>query len=608
MEGQTMSRQLIFRFIAACAVALMLAACHATALEEEIQLPGKQEPVVVPERTTIPFSLKVNTEATKVSYATGSYQFKTGDILRVKGVTRTDIEGDLTQNGDVWSGDLTYLTSEGKPADDTALEVMLIHADNSNTESYASALVGSKDVSEVTTAKLLQYAVEHYSLFTAEDAETEKDVTFETTSAVLKQQATFLDVTVTFIFDGSHEMGSGGNAMIDLITSLGASESNTAFVRQNETSHRYDMHFMAVIPGGQSKDAFTLSVVDRVITFNNNSNNNNNAPLERNKKYTVSREIEFVPQLGDPFWNDGSYGRMDHPDEDAHIVGIIVYVNEDKTDEIGNAITEYTSIDGEEHYGHGLVMALHNAAVKVPWWDKEKGTVLRCTDEDHLIQKPSQTLLAKNLSGLANTNQIIETLGNGSSSAASIAKNYYNSEPVSLEYTTGWFLPSIGQWIYTISTDGFGGADPAKDWTNNGNPSNPNANPPKNWLKYGSLSDLIRVMSNDNEEENLLVQSLNKRLQTLNNNFDCTYDSFGIPVQHNYSDNYWTSSESKQKEKIGDENVDIYYAFRMNLGSVETDPTTGKKYSTIKAKPESKHNKYFVSSTYPAKVRPFLAF
>lgn len=593
-----MSRHIISRIVTACAAAFMLAACHATALEEEIQLPEKQEPVVVSERTTIPFSLKVNTEATKVSYATGSYQFKNGDILRVKGVTRTDIEGDLAQNGDVWSGNLSYLTSEGRPADDTALEVTLIHADNSNTESYASALVGSEDVSEVNTATLLQYAVEHYSLFTAEDAETEKDVTFETTSAILKQQATFLDVLVTFIFDGTHEMGSGGNARIDLITSLGASESNTAFVRQSETSHRYDMHFMAVIPGGQSKDAFTLSVVDRAIKFNNNSNN---APLERNKKYTVTREIEFVPQLGDPFWNDGSYGRMDHPDEDARIVGIIVYVNRDKTDEIGNAITEYTSINGEEHYGHGLVMALHNAAVSVPWWDKPKGTVLRCTDEDHLIQKPSQTLLAKNLSGLANTNQIIETLGTGSSSAASIAKNYYNSEPVSPEYTTGWFLPSIGQWIYTISTDGFGGADPASEWTNN-------ANPPKNWLKNGSLSDLIRVMSNDNEEENLLVQSLNTRLQTLKDNFGCTYDSFGIPVQHNYSDNYWTSSESKQKEKVDDINVDIYYAFRMNLGSVEEDQTTGNKYSTIKAKPESKHNTYFVSSTYPAKVRPFLAF
>ena len=565
------------RIIMVGIAAFLLAACQAPALDD-IQFPEQQETVAVPQRATIPFSLEVKTEATRVSYEENTYSFKTGDKLHVQGVTRTDIEGDLTQNGDVWSGELSY--SGDLPADNTALKVTLIH-------------VGSEDVTDVSTANLLKYAVEHYSLFTAVDATTEEDVTFNTTSAILKQQATFLDVTVTFKFDGTHDMGDGGKATVDLTTSLGDVQSNTSLVRQSETSHNYDAHFMAVIPGGATKDAFTLSVVDRAIAFNYSN------ALERNKKYTVTRNIEFVPQLGDPFWNDGTFGRMEHPDPDVQIVGIIVYVNRDETDEIGNAITEHTSINGEEHYGHGLVMALRNAEMSVPWWDKPKGEVLQCTN--NLIQKPSETLLAKNLSGLANTNQIIETLGTGSSSAASIAKNYNNSVPVSSEYTTGWFLPSIGQWIYTISTDGFGGADPAGEWTNN-------ANTPKNWLRYGSLSDLIRVMSNDNEEENLLVQSLNTRLQTLKDNFGCTYDSFGIPVQHNYSDNYWTSSESKQKEKVGDINVDIDYAFRMNLGSVEEDQTTGNKYSTIKAKPESKHNTYFVSSTYPAKVRPFLAF
>ena len=557
----------ISRIFSVCAAALVVFACHAPALEEEIRLPEKQESVVVPERTTIPFSLQVSTEATKVSYAGGSYQFKEGDKLHVKGVTRTDIEGDLTQNGDVWSGDLSYLTSEGVPADNTALKVTLVHADNTDTESYASAIVGSDNVSEVTTANLLQYAVEHYSLFTA-------DVTFETTSAALKQQATFLDVKVTFIFDGTHEMGSGGNARIDLVTSLGPVRSNTAFVRQSETSNRYDVHFMAVIPGGQSKDAFTLSVVDRVITFSDN------ATLEGNKKYTVTREIEFVPQLGDPFWNDGSYGRMDHPDENARIVGIIVYVNRDKTDEIGNAITEHTIINGEDHYGHGLVMALHNADEGVPW--SNASTDKQCTGSN--ITRPGQTTAVNNLSGFKNTQSIIDALGEGAVSAASRAKAYGVSVPA--EYTTGWFLPSVGQWMYTISTEGFGGANPSSEWINGNH---------KLWLENGSLNDLIYVMDNKNSSDNLLVQSLNDRLEFLKKEFGVDYDAFGMSYGDKYSDNYWSSSEGSKSTAI-----------RMNFGSVET--YNNMKWATIKVKPEPKSATWAWDNHFIMKVRPFLAF
>ena len=574
----------ISRIFSVCAAALVVFACHAPALEEEIRLPEKQESVVVPERTTIPFSLQVSTEATKVSYAGGSYQFKEGDKLHVKGVTRTDIEGDLTQNGDVWSGDLSYLTSEGVPADNTALKVTLVHADNTDTESYASAIVGSDNVSEVTTANLLQYAVEHYSLFTA-------DVTFETTSAALKQQATFLDVKVTFKFDGTHEVGGGGDAKINLYTSLGDVLAHTAFVRQSETSHNYDVHFMAVIPGDAPKDAFTLTVVDRAITFSNNDN------LERNKKYTVTREIIYGPQLGDPLWSDGTYGRMTHPDPSATIIGIIVYVNHSYTPEteeanIDNAITEAAA-----GYGHGLVMALHNVAAGsgevAGLWGNDNGArwclsggngVLRTGTT---VTTPKETLGIKALNGLANTNAIVEALG--ANSAAYLAQNY--AAAAAPANTSGWFLPSIGQWLYTISIDGFGGADPAHTWKNNNG---------KNWLNEGSIGDLVRVINNSGSTENLLVKSLNDRLETLKSQFapdDANfYDAFGWSVNGEFGDNYWTSSE-----------YDPSYAFRMNLGSVE--PKNGStKYSTIKPKQESKTSTYTYKQGFIMRIRPFLAF
>lgn len=558
----TMIKQLIPAVLSVCAAAFLSAACQSSTLEN-------QETAPVSKRVTVPFSLKVDTEATKVSYEEDVYQFKQGDKLHVVGITRTDIEGYLEKDGNMWSGNLSYSSSAGDPEKDTDLEVTLVHADNDNTDSYASAIVGG--VSEGT---LLQYAVEHYSLFTTQ-------ITFGTKSATLRQYATFLDVTVTFDFDGTHTT-DGGKAMVDLITTRGKTTEKTDFIAA-ENGEDFNVHFMAVIPGGNSAQAFSLTVGDREIKFKEDGK-----ILERNKKYTVNRSIEFRPQLGDPYWSDGLYGRFQHADPNAQIVGIIVYVNHNYEDPdkaaVDDAITEKAN-----GYGHCLVMALKNAAEGVKWSESTTATEL-CTGVK--ITKPAQTIAAANLSGLKNTDAIL-TKPEGTVSAASRAKAYNVSVP---ESTTGWFLPSIGQWIYTISSDGFGGAAPADQWTNS--PTSAEQSP-KNWLKNGSLSDLVRVMSNDGSDENLLVKSLNDRLEVLKKDFGCSYDSFGMPAEGNISDNYWASSEGSASD-----------AFRMNLGSVTKDLNDGTKYSTIKAKPQSKESTVFPYNgvNYPAKVRPFLAF
>ena len=133
-----MAKQLISLFLSVFAAASLQVACQPAALDEIID-PNTQEPEVVPERTTIPYSLKVGTEGTRVSYdeSGNTYSFKSGDKIRVKGTgDRTDIEGILTQRSgdDYWSGNISYLTSKGAPAADTQLEITLIHADNQNPE------------------------------------------------------------------------------------------------------------------------------------------------------------------------------------------------------------------------------------------------------------------------------------------------------------------------------------------------------------------------------------------------------------------------------------------------------------------------------------------
>lgn len=565
------------RILTACAAVLFAAACSAPALEE-IQLPEEPEKPVVCEKATIPFSLTVTTEGTRVSYEEGTYQFKAGDKIHVQGKTRTDLEGYLTQNGNVWSGNLSY--DGEQPATDTPLAITLVHADNTDVSTYAKAIVGSA----TDGSSLLREAVEHYSLFTADN------VTLGSTSAVLYQQATFLDVTVEFDFDGSHIIDAG-KALVDLKTTQGEVTEETDFYEKpNTNGEDFYVHFMAVIPGNQKVKDFSLTVGDRPITFTDTDKD-----LPRNKKFTVNRTIAFHPQVGDPFWSDGTYGRLRHPDSEEHIVGIVVYVN--KGGDIADAITEKrTEANGKQLFGHGLVMALTNAAVDVKW--SEAGGKIQCTGET--ITKPEQTLSSSTLSGYSNTESIITALTNAgavSGSAALLAKNYtYNGFSVSTTSTTGWFLPSIGQWMYTISEDGFGGADPASDWTNGNG---------VRWLESpeyplsGDLGDLIYVKECTDSKLNVLVSSLNDRLAQFQQEFQVTYDPFGDPsTTNNVSDNYWTSSEKNASDAI-----------RMNLGSVKQ--RSGKFYSTIKVKGEEKTKVTVYTEggvNYKMKVRPFLAF
>ena len=558
-----MIKQLFTLMLAACAAVILVSSCQDPAPERD---PNPEEEI-----KQIPFSLTVSTEATKVSYASGKYEFKSGDKLRVVGVDRTDVRGDLEQNGDKWSGVLIY-TGE-KPAEGTPLTVTLIHADNSVENTYASAIVGT--VPEGSS--LLKEAVEKYSLFTAN-----VNLSYSTVPAVvLLQQATFLDVTVTFDFDGSCAV-SGGKALVDLVTPQGKTTVKTDLAAL-PGGEDFTTQFMAVVPGGQSVSSFTLTVADREIAFSDNS-----LILSANKKYTVNRNITYRPQLGDPFWSDGTYGRLVPANANVSVVGIIVYVNHNYTDPdkaaIDDAITEKAA-----GYGHGLVMALHNAATDVKW--SEASGKVQCTS--NYVTTPSQTLLASNLSGYSNTNSIITTLGSSAVSAATRAKNY--SLAAAPSNTTGWFLPAIGQWLYTISEDGFGGVNPVSEWiTNSG--SN------KKWLTNGSLTDLVLVKECDSERVNMMIKALNDRLELLKNDFSdyyLTYDSFGDPsATNNISDNYWTSTEYDENNAI-----------RMNLGTVEKKGDI--YYSSLKARYEEKTKitVYTLDNIqYKMKVRSFLAF
>lgn len=532
----------------------------------------KQDEEDTKERVVIPFNLK--TVLTKVSYdgVNNRYSFKDGDKLAISSTSRADIEGELSNvEGNSWSGTISYDPNEGELEYETPLKVTLVHADNDDPSTYANGI--AYDLG--SSSSLLQVAIENYSLFTA-------DITYGNPNANLSQQACFLNATVNFTFDNDNWDFDGQEGPVDVVIDNSLTISGRTVLNQIDETH-YSTNFVIAMPGGtEITPTSVIKICDRDVQILNK-----NKTLDANKKYTVSRSLVFKPELGDPFWSDGTYGRITHTT--GEVTGIIVFINDypddDHTElaEAARALTEKAS-----GYGHALVMSLKNA-------NPTPGTGVKwATDNAHygiythaFIDSPSKILSTSNVSGYSYT---IDLRTSDDNIAAKIAKEYRSDMGDNYDNTTGWFLPSIGQWVYSISERGFGGAAPAEEWLINQSPY-------KNWLTWGNLSNLVLVKNNGSATENLLVKSLNDRMQVLQDDFGCDYDSFGIQSGADYADNYWSSSESSNSQAV-----------RMNFGSVETRTDNGDKYSSIKVKGEDKKNTSSWKEVFIMKVRPFLAF
>lgn len=547
MKNSTLN-SLVFLMVGAL---LLVASCSAPEIEEVVE---------VNPRTTIPFSVVVATDMTKVSYADAKYAFKTGDSFVVESGSseRDDIEGTLAFDGDKkLKGEISFETAKGLD-NGTPLTITLINADNSDKDSYAKGI-----------AATLQEAVEKYSLFTT---------TLEFNSATTEsspqrvsfaQQAAFLEITVTFNVLTTMPTGV---TPVELTTAGGLKLSGNSEIEL--AGSEYKATFIAALPGGTEMQGSKLSVCEREIAILSSSK-----VIEKNKQYKVARSVDFSPQLGDPFWSDGSYGSIQHGDG-VSIIGIVMYVK-------GNVEGDAAVVGGSEY--HALVMSLKNVESGGTAWGTKKQ---RCANE-LLIIKPDNVLDFTRMDGytmtsnLVNNHNLINSVETPNTEVAAAYKAWYymgsagESRNVPTG-TTGWFLPSIGQWLYSISGNGFGGALPVDQWVNaNGN----------NWRTSGELSHQALVL----EGSNSLASKLNSRLQTLiDRGYSCEFDGFAI------NDNYSTCSEN------GADN-----AIRFNISS--DVKLNNKTYSAIKTATVEKNKNYGYYDKdnhiyYYMKIRPFLAF
>ena len=185
------------------------------------------------------------------------------------------------------------------------------------------------------------------------------------------------------------------------------------------------------IPGDKKEHTFWFEAVD-----------------SNDKPYIAKATGTFAPgmfyqttlkmaTLGDLMNSDGTFSAT--AEEGKTPVGVIAYLGNDAT-------VESAEVGG----GHGLVMALKNAANKVVWsTDTENwqfSTSAKVQDLDALFR-------TTDVSGYTNTKTLVEKEeAENVFPAAYKAKNYTPTAPTS---TTGWFLPSMQQWVKMMT--GLGG-------------------------------------------------------------------------------------------------------------------------------------------------------
>ncbi|MDY3068155.1 MAG: fimbrillin family protein [Parabacteroides sp.] len=159
-------------------------------------------------------------------------------------------------------------------------------------------------------------------------------------------------------------------------------------------------------------------------------------------KITAKGEETHTLAFGDFFMRDGSILKGSDYSSDRKIpnpencIGIVFSVDQSR---IGSAEGEALLSKGVST-PHGLVMALTDASTSAQWKTSNDGNhvTAECTTRDNC---------KADISGLQNYNEVKKYDSDFSAFPAFAAAETYNTTvKVSSLKTTGWFLPSIGQW------------------------------------------------------------------------------------------------------------------------------------------------------------------
>ena len=187
----------------------------------------------------------------------------------------------------------------------------------------------------------------------------------------------------------------------------------------------------------------------------------------------VARQVKLtqahaIPNLGDYYYSDGSWGPLDYY-TDKYPIGVI--------------ISNYTDPgDRAEGYIHGYAMALRDAAWPTAW-GPENTDYAELPNVLEEVSSSAPLAMMENLDGLSKCRTIVQkyltdngwqayNAGRTRATAAVPTAMEYGSDAWAYMYestpgihpfeapasSSGWFLPGVGQWFLALT--GLGGLDP----------------------------------------------------------------------------------------------------------------------------------------------------
>jgi len=173
--------------------------------------------------------------------------------------------------------------------------------------------------------------------------------------------------------------------------------------------------------------------------------------FEKGKYYAIGVKMTRIPTLGDLYYSDGTFSWT--LEDGKTPIGVIAYVGTDAFTENGVTLRDGTTT----LQSHGLVLCLKNTTDPVKWRKNpsEGGPAnVIVFSSNAQVNDRDDLLRTTDVSGYTNTKFLTEqTDAESNYPAAYQSWNY--SVLTAPATTTGWFMPSIQQWVKMLT--GLGG-------------------------------------------------------------------------------------------------------------------------------------------------------
>lgn len=166
--------------------------------------------------------------------------------------------------------------------------------------------------------------------------------------------------------------------------------------------------------------------------------------FEKGKYYAIGVKMTRLATLGDLYYSDGTFSTT--LEEGKTPIGVIAYVGTDAFTENGVTLRDGTTT----LQSHGLVLCLKHIS-HVRW--RRNGMPAITETSEPLVNDTGDLKRTSNVSGYANTKFLAEKTDAAEDYPAAYQAWNYSLLPAPSS-TTGWFLPSIQQWVRIMTALG----------------------------------------------------------------------------------------------------------------------------------------------------------